>query len=157
LPILLHETRRVQGQTRLVCATTRSYSCRNSSRNSPIRKAMGFGSGVGAPPAAGGYNTAAAHLRIDRDLLVNPKAPTSSKVAANPLLFEQRDERVKRHSLVSFVSHLWVAFTSFCNLTSIGAKLDQSGSNSAPAHQAPPVPQMLQHKDERRTGHIRGA
>jgi hypothetical protein len=58
---------------------------------------MGFGSGVGAPPAAGGYNTAAAHLRIDRHLLVNPKAPALSKAAANPLLFEQRDERVKRH------------------------------------------------------------
>jgi hypothetical protein len=53
--------------------------------------------GVGAPPAAGGYNTAAAHLRIDRHLLVNPKAPVLSKAAANPLLFEQRDERVKRH------------------------------------------------------------
>jgi hypothetical protein len=68
---------------------------------------MGFGSGVGAPPAAGGYNTAAAHLRIDRHLLVNPKAPASSKVATNPLLFEQRDERVKRQLVAGTQNNYW--------------------------------------------------
>jgi len=42
---------------------------------------------VGATSAARDYNTAVPHLRIDRHILVNPKAPASSKVAANLLLF----------------------------------------------------------------------
>ena len=44
---------------------------------------------------AGGYNPAVAHL-VEREDLVD-LAPALSKVAANPLLFRQRDGRVKRH------------------------------------------------------------
>jgi len=42
--------------------------------------------------AAGGHNTAAAHLQERRDLLVNPGAPAHCKIAANPLLFTYCDQ-----------------------------------------------------------------
>jgi hypothetical protein len=49
--------------------------------------------GVGAPPAAGGYNTAAAHLRIDRHLLVESRLLHSARKPQTPSCTE-RDRTV---------------------------------------------------------------
>jgi hypothetical protein len=43
---------------------------------------------VGAPLAAGGYNTAAAHLRIDRHLLVESRLLHTTRKLQTPLLFK---------------------------------------------------------------------
>jgi hypothetical protein len=44
---------------------------------------------MGTPLAAGGYNTAAAHLKIDRHFLLKQMAPAQNKEAANLLPFRQ--------------------------------------------------------------------
>jgi hypothetical protein len=52
-----------------------------------LRKRGDPNPGMGTPPAATGYNTAYARLRIDGRRLVNQVAPALSKEAANLLLF----------------------------------------------------------------------
>ena len=56
--------------------------CRNSSTNGKAWSQVGTKGG--GTPAAGVYNMAAHHLRVDRHILVNPKVPASSKVQYAP-------------------------------------------------------------------------